>query len=307
MTGKLYIDGQDAYTAFGVSVADGGYRGLVQYPSLKTPDSNNWAEQDGIEVDLTDLKLDSKTFGIIFNGVLDFSVRNIVDYLSDDAYHEFDFREAGVVRTLRLTGNSARRTVGALKTFTLEFADDNPLDGYEYEAPTPVASCWQTDFEIDGKPLSDYGVWVKDGTHDELVKSPSVKQNLLVNTPAINGAQYDGEDVFFEAKDVNIKCHIRADIFTFWRNYNALLYDLVRPGERRFFYGARNEEYPFHYKSASVSKFTLVGGEVWCDFDLTLVFTSFRLGEMEYVLANSDGALIALDDTGIFINTAINR
>jgi hypothetical protein len=303
--GTLYIDGADAFTSFGVFVEDVGYKGIVQYPPLKTPDSNDWAESDGMEVDLTDTKLDSKTFGIEFAGVLDFSVRNLIDYLSDDAYHEFNFAEIGVTRTLRLTGNPNRYTVGTLKTFTLDFADDYPLAGYSYLAPSRVASCWQTGFELDGKPLSDYGVWIRDGAHDELVKSPSVKQNLLVNTPAMNGAQYDGEDVFFQAKDVKIACHIRADIPTFWRNYNALLYDLTKPGERLFFYGARNEEYPCHYKSASVSTFTLTGGDVWCDFDLMLAFTAFRLGEVEYVLANADGALIALDNSGILVDTSL--
>lgn len=296
MIGKLLIDGQDAYDAFGVFVRDGGYNGLVQWPSLKTPDSNDWLESDGIEVDLTAPKLDAKTFSILFAGVDDFSVRNLTDYLSDDAYHVFDFREIGIVRTLRLVASPARYTVGSLKTFTLDFADDDPATLLSDIAPIPVPSCWQTGYEIDGKPLSDYGVWVADGAHDELVKAPSVKANLLVNTPAINGAQYDGEDVFFQAKDVRIKCHIRADIETFWRNYLALLHDLVQPGERKFYYDARIEEYPCHYKSATVTTFTMTGGEVWCDFEITLVFTSFRLGEVEYVLASETGEIIISED-----------
>ncbi len=232
MTGKLLIDGRDAYTTFGVFVADGGYNGLVQYPSLKTPDSNNWPEQDGIEVDLSDPKLDSKTFSMKFAGTLYFSVRNLIDYLSDEAYHEFDFREIGIVRTIRLTDNADRHTVDPLKTFTLNFADDYPFADCTYKTPVRVTNCWQTGFEIDGKSLSDYGIWIVNGTHDDILKSPSVKQNLLVNIPSINGAMYDGEDVFFQAKDVKIKCHIKADINTFWRNYNALLYDLIRPGDR---------------------------------------------------------------------------
>ena len=305
MKHSFYIDGLDAYTEWGVFVHEGGYNGLVQWPALKTPESNDWPESDGIEVDLTDPKLDTRTFSIQFAGTQEFSVRSIVDYLSDDAYHVFDFREIGLTRTLRLTNNPARHTVGRLKTFTLDFADDSPLDGYTYEAPTRLSDCWQTGFEIDGKPLSDYGVWVAEGAHDEIVKSPSVKQNLLVNTPAINGALYDGEQVFFKEKEVRLKCHIKADTATFWRNYLALLYDLTQPGERTFYYERRIEEYPCHYKSASVTAFALVGGQVWCDFEITLVFTSFRLGEVEYVLANSDGRIITLDNTGIMIDTKI--
>ncbi len=302
-TNNLYIDGIDAFTEYGVFIAAGGYNGLVGYPSLKTPASNDWPEEDGIEVDLSAPKLDARTFSVLFAGVQEFSVRNLIDYLSDNACHEFDFREIGVVRTLRLVGNSARRTVGTLKSFTLDFADDNPLAGYVYRNPVPVPDCRQTGYEIDGRPLSDYGVWVTGGVHDELIKSPSVKQNLLVNTPALHGVQYDGQDVFFQAKDVRIKCHIKADTATFWRNYLALLHDLVQPGKRTFYYDARVEEYPCHYKSAGVSRFELTGGQVWCDFEITLVFTSFRLDGVEYLLASEDGELFVLEeDSETFID-----
>jgi hypothetical protein len=93
-----------------VFVEDGGYKGLVQYPPLKTPDFNDWPERDGIEVDLTDPKLDSKTFGIKFAGVQDFSVRNLIDYLSDDSYDGTYFQdEAGfnssIARTYQVSGD----------------------------------------------------------------------------------------------------------------------------------------------------------------------------------------------------------
>ncbi len=40
MIGALYIDGIDVFTEYGVFVHEGGYNGLVQWPSLKTPDHN---------------------------------------------------------------------------------------------------------------------------------------------------------------------------------------------------------------------------------------------------------------------------
>ena len=58
MTTNLYIDGESALGRFGVRVTRGGYNGLLAYPSLREPEANDWPEEDGIEVDLTDPKLE---------------------------------------------------------------------------------------------------------------------------------------------------------------------------------------------------------------------------------------------------------
>ena len=46
----------------------------------------------------------------------------------------------------------------------------------------------------------------------------------------------------------------------FWRNYNALLYDLTRPDERLLFVEYTGYEYPCYYKScSSVSSYSHMG------------------------------------------------
>ena len=65
MKNNLYIDGTDAFTRFGVFIAEGGHNEVVAFPALKAPEvSNDWAEYDGIEVDLSDPKLDTKELEI---------------------------------------------------------------------------------------------------------------------------------------------------------------------------------------------------------------------------------------------------
>ena len=54
------MDGVDVYATYGAFVVQDGYKGLVQWPALKEPDSNDWAEEDGIEVDLSAPVLDAK-------------------------------------------------------------------------------------------------------------------------------------------------------------------------------------------------------------------------------------------------------
>ena len=59
-TGTLYIDGNDAYRQFGVSVVKGGYDDIIAMPPLKKPQTNDWQEEDGIEADLEEPVLDAR-------------------------------------------------------------------------------------------------------------------------------------------------------------------------------------------------------------------------------------------------------
>ena len=43
MKNNLYIDGTDAFTRFGVFIAEGGHNEVVAFPALKAPEvSNEW-------------------------------------------------------------------------------------------------------------------------------------------------------------------------------------------------------------------------------------------------------------------------
>ena len=53
MVGKLFIDGLDAFSEYGIFVEQYGYKALVQMPSFKKLSSTEWPEYDGEEVDLS--------------------------------------------------------------------------------------------------------------------------------------------------------------------------------------------------------------------------------------------------------------
>ena len=305
MTGKLYINGRDAFTDFGVFVHDGAYAGLVSFPAMKTVAFNDWPEEDGVEADLSAPKLDTKAFDITFGCVDTSKIEDLILILSWGAYHEFDFREIGVSRMLRLVSNPNITTLAGLGRFTLGFADDFPLKDYTYSPPVPIPSTTQEGFGIDGKKLSDYGVGVLDGSQDQITQYPAVKQNLLVNTSTIHGAIYESEGVYLSPKDVALRCLLQApDAVTFWHNYNALLFDLARPGEREFYFAVTGKTYPCYYKNSQVDRFAKTGSVLWCEFTLTLAFTAVTIGENLYLLVAEDGALIITEDGQYYINTA---
>ena len=82
MKGKLIINGIDAYVRYGVFVEQYGYKALVQYPALKSVESNNWPEEDGIEADLSSPVLDTKSFNISFCRNMNVAVDDLIDTVS---------------------------------------------------------------------------------------------------------------------------------------------------------------------------------------------------------------------------------
>lgn len=296
MTGILYIDGKDAYLNYGVFITSGGYKELSCFPPMKAVSSIDWGEEDGVDADLSDPKLDTKEVSMSFAVHRTMLVGAFFELISDKAYHTFDFREMGRVYKLRLVTESAYDAKRFLQTFTLRFANDFPLpDGYSYVNPQSTM-VEQSGYEIDGRALSEYGVFILQGSDSEIQKSPSVKLNLLQNIGSRHGAIYDGEVVKFQSKEVKLSCLMRAKTMTeFWRNYNALLFDLIRPGERSLYVDNTGYEYPCYYKNCSVTEFYPTG-KIWFKFDLTLVFTSFRVEDDEFLLASEAGEWIMTED-----------
>ena len=273
MINRLFIDGNDAYLQYGAYVVSGGWNELVAYPPLKSVESNDWQEEDGVEADLSEPVLNTREVSVKFAfGGLFSRFCLFIELLSDGAYHDFDCAYIGRKYRLRMTQQPNLDIAKALGTATIKFADDFPMQGYEYRVPSsgmPVCD----DYLIDNAPTTNYGLRVLQGTMSEIMKPAAVKQNLLRNIKTLSGAIYDGKAVTFKSKDVKLKCLMRAETLDgLWRNYDALLYDLTQP-----------DFYP--------------DGRIWLAFTLTLTFTgSFRLDDTDFVLATEDGVIVFTED-----------
>ena len=78
------VDGVDIFRRYGAKVKRNGYVDLLTFPPLVTPDSTSWPEEDGVEVDLMDPKLDVKEVSISF--VAD-DANGLVNFLCQPGYH----------------------------------------------------------------------------------------------------------------------------------------------------------------------------------------------------------------------------
>lgn len=308
MKGRLYIDGNDAYTEYGVYVVKGGWDELIAHPPLKSVESNDWQEMDGIEADLSAPMLDTREIQlkVAFAG-LDNRFFTLLELLSDESYHVFECAYIKRTYRLRLVSQPNLAAAKVIGTATLKFADDFPLWGYTYKKPASNVAAYD-DYTFDGVNFTTYGVRVLKGTLDEVMKTPTVKTNLLRNISTQAGALYDGKNVSYKSKDVKINCLMRADTLEeLWRNYDALLYDLIRPNERKLWVDELGQEFLFYYKSCQVTEFYPTD-KIWLQFTLTVTFTAvLRIGDGDVVLASEDKIIIFTQDDENAIDVQTNR
>lgn len=128
MIGTILLDSLDIYQTYGVYVVEGGLGGLLQYPELKEPDKIDWFERNGIEVDLSNPKLSSKTFKIDFAVVSGGNYSAFLNILKDGNYHVFEFKNLYLHKKLRLV-SMPEFSGDLIVTFSLEFSDDfSPIE-----------------------------------------------------------------------------------------------------------------------------------------------------------------------------------
>lgn len=296
MRDNCYIDGISIWNRFGVWVTKGGYKDLLTFPSLVDPDKNDWPEEDGIEVDLSEPRIQEKEITISFlasNPGIDAS--DFIAFISTPGYHTLRVPSLQREWRLRLLTQTANKRYQNACDFSLKFAEDVPVRP-AVALPDPGLIVRDCGYELDGISFADYGV-VVDIARDELLKSPTVKQNLNRKVRTLDGQLYDADQLVFASKEATFKCHLKAvSMAAFWKCYDAFFAALVQPEERQLYVDYTGEEYPCHYKKSSGFKILSLSGPVVVEFSLTLVFTVFRIEETEYLLAAEDDRLIITED-----------
>lgn len=295
MVGKLFIDGVDAFTEYGVFVEQYGYKGVVQFPKFKTIETIEWDEYDGEEADLTNPVLDAKSVSIPFCITNVRFAEDLFASLCDKAYHTFEFSDLKREYRLRMTSVGSFSSLLKLGKLQLTFSDDFP--------PTPIAQPYelgqsgikQLGYVIDGIDFSQFGSHILKGTDESIRKAPNIRPALNISHKTEAGLVYDEIAVpRFKAKDITVKLLIRcSDIDEFWKRYDSLFAVLTKNESRVLYFPKLDAEYECYYKSCNVQKFEITpSGRVWCEFDVVLRCISSRPGTTYWVLIAEDGSLI---------------
>lgn len=272
---RLYIGVADVLEYSYVCTAFGGFDELIAFPPLKTPPANDWHEERGFDPDLSDPVLDTREVTLRLSATGQWDYEGAIGML--EVSPVIDVRATSIGRSWSLRFIAPTGGANA-STFGLKFADDTPMQGYTYQPPNAekerewiLSTSRRDDFVITESPkrsFADYGARVLGDVGDEMKRRNEVKTGLLRKFSTKPGAFYDKAAMFFEkGGDRQVQLLMRADTLAeLWRNYDALLFDLIRPGARRY------KDAPFYYSSCHVDKFIPDEPRPWLQFTLTLTF-----------------------------------
>lgn len=300
MNGLVFIDGIDV-AQYGIESVN-GYASLLAYPEMREPISEEWAEYDGIEVDLSDPKLKEREVE------LSFSVKSIEDaervayVLSQAGYRLFYIPLFDRSWNLRYVSQGTPTMYNNGAIFTVKFADDFPLRRLGIKHGHGLSIYCGNKYWIDGVILSDYGLSVLE-VKPSLYQAPAIRESLTVSNSVMDGVLYDTGLANFKPKDVVFKmafiCDNSANLID---NYEAFFHDLVAPNERELSSSFMVDNPKFYYKSASNFQFNSKGGFAILEFDLTITFISARPTMLDLLLATESYELVITEDGEYYIN-----
>lgn len=270
MTGFCNIDGVDIYTQYGVIIAENGYSDFFTFPALMEPEKNDWAEENGIEVDLSSPIFQPREITVPFAVISGINWKGFYQMLSAPGYRNVNIQALQKNWLLRVSEMPAFEEFPQGITFEVKFVEDVPAISRTYPIPAgfaPLACA----LAMDGVALDKYGIVIEDGLND-LQKPATIKKNLTRKNSLTNGQIYDAQFVRFAEKEITLKCCLSApQIADFWNLYNAFLGDLTKSGERIFTH--EGQTYYGYYRKSGNFDLVSHSREVVLKFDVTLCIT----------------------------------
>lgn len=307
LTGRIIIDGQDAYTGFGVVLSD--YSKIIQWPQYKAVETNNWHEEDGLEADLSNPALAGRTFSVSFSvRHLDNNLRaqTLLSMLSEQVYHTLYFPQLGkTFSDVRYVSNSNFATNEKWDTLTLVFAQDS-VERPSGETPQAYTAP-PLGYTIDDADFGLFGCTVTRGTRASMWKYASAKENQKTDSRYTSGISYDSSDgVHLSSRDITVNLHMHSSLALFWSNWNALWSLVFKVDSTRGSSAAvrvvegDGMTFQCYYKSNAVSRFFLTeNNEVWCDFTITFTVLAYSRGSDWFYLASQAEEQVTTEDQDV--------
>lgn len=272
--GKVYIDNADVFSTYGAMLADGCYQSILAWPAAKTPEMNDWAEYDGVEIDFATYHLNTRTVTLVFWFDGEGDPDAFITLLETDAAHTFKFGTLGD-RTwdLRFVGVTAQAQADYLLKLTFTFSDDTPtVSG----TPSATMTYYESGYTLNcvngsttySNDLADFDCRTLYGT-DLFTHKGDIKQNVLYQSKYEDGAAYAENSGQSRKKttDGTIRLLLRStSISALLNNYYALLKACYQTRT----IDHEGKRYSAVYKSQSVTKYIAPD---WLEFAVTFTLT----------------------------------
>lgn len=236
MIGSCIIDGVDL-ALYGTFIERGGSDDFLSFPNRRTPDQNDWAEHDGLDVDLTDCYFDAKKVRVNYVITADDAttfqqhLNALATLHQSPSLKQMFVREFNRTFELRFVGFTDYKHKGGLfkpgmKTgkLTAEFMMDDPLQIFTPAVTSPISQRESlSQIKVNHFDLSEFGIVVRE-VYSSAIRPHSLKSILERNIHNVHGNITDiGATPKKQARQITINCTMLAGTLNeFYVNYNAL-------------------------------------------------------------------------------------
>lgn len=317
-TGQCIIDGVDIAT-LGAFIERDGSNDLLAFPERRKPDENDWAEHDGLDIDLEGVTFEPKK--VVINYVIIADNYNAFKQRLK-AFETLHFqpgnrsiyiREFDSNFQLRFLGFSSYSHKGGYYNparkrakISVEYWMDDPLQMYTTAIGSPVGpTAVHSNVSINNVDLSKYGIIVNE-VYSSALKPRSAKDILTRKINHIHGQIADdgqiGIGVYADkkkkSKDISIECTMIAGTANQLKiNLNAL-FNVVSADSPISLKIAFESSYCYYVKMSKFRKRTPFSRKVSVEFTLHMREVSWR----EYIrLLAAQNGLVLITQDGKFI------
>ena len=304
-TGSCIIDGVDIAT-LGMFIERGGSDDFLSFPDRRTPDSNDWAEHDGLDVDLSDLSFDAKKVTVNYVIIADNEItfkKNLNSFETlhfATGYRSVFVKEFNRTFQLRFVGFANYSHKGGLykpgkKTgkISVEYSMDDPLQIFT-PINTPVSMrATLSHVSINSIDLSNFGIVVRD-IYSTALKPRSAKQILERKINSVTGISADtGAVPRRQARQIVIECTMLAGTLSELMSNLPVLWNNLNISTAVKLYVAQNGFHCYYTGMANFKKETSFSRKVKVSFGLHL--QEFSEIQLLRLLAAEGGQLVTTE------------
>lgn len=228
-------------TAYGIFIERGGSDDFLSFPDRRIPDQNDWAEYDGLDVDLADCYFDAKTVKVNYVIIADTEEAFISHLNSFETLHFLPGMRSVFVKefnktfSLRFLGFPDYKHKGGLYNprkkigrITAEYSMDDPLQLFTPAIVSPISiRANLAQISLNGYDLSKFGIVIQDA-YSTALRPRSAKKVLERKIQNLSGTVADTVvSPKKSGRQMVIECTMLADTLNeFWTNYTALFNNL---------------------------------------------------------------------------------
>ena len=276
--------------SMGIILLRGGDNDIFSFPERKDPPQNDWFEQNGLDVDLSESFFNARKIALKFRlkaiSTIDFDskMEAFESLLFSSGNKSVYFSIYNLTLQLRFISISNFRFVGKLSQagnkiaeFTCDFCEDAPLEMFTDDLEPSEGIIVNNRLKINNYEFSYFGV-VVNKIYDTALTTNSPKGVLERTFVRYSGQIADSECVAAKkAKNITIQCRLNwISISAFIVNWSSLFNQLNLYHSVNFPNGIEiliNESklLKCYYKSMSVSRVHYKNGSISIDFSINLI------------------------------------